>query len=65
MASIKLRIANLEQTCRVNDLRQLTDAERAVRVVHMLKNPEFNSAHESIVKLLRRAGIPNGYGATR
>lgn len=65
MASIKTRVACLEQASKVTVLRQLTDAERVVRVVHVLKNPELHLAHASIVKLLRRAGAPNGYGAIR
>jgi hypothetical protein len=45
MASIKTRVAGLEQASRATVRRQLTDAERAVRVTHILNNPDrrFNA----------------------
>ena len=55
MASIKTRIAGLEQASKVNVQRQLTDAERAVRVAYILNNPACSSMHAPLRKILKRA----------
>jgi hypothetical protein len=56
MTSIKSRIADLEQPSRVTARRQLTDAERAVRLVHILNNPARSDEHAPLKKLLNRSG---------
>ena len=55
MASIKTRIAGLEQASKVNVQRQLTDAERAVRVAYILNNPACSSMHTPLRKILKRS----------
>ena len=55
MASIKTRIAGLEQASKVNVQRQLTDAERAVRVAYILNNPACSSMHAPLRKILKRS----------
>lgn len=57
MASVKSRIANLEQSRRVTSQRQFTDAELAVRLVNILNNPERSSEHGPLRMLLKRPGI--------
>ena len=58
MASIKTRIAGLEQASKVNVQRQLTDAERAVRVAHILNNPECSAMYGQLVEFLKQtAGV--------
>ena len=55
MASIKTRVAGLEQAARATVRRQLTDAERAVRVVHILNHPESSPVYVPLRKFLNRA----------
>lgn len=55
MASIKTRVAGLEQASRATVRRQLTDAERAVRVVHILNHPETSPVYVPLRKFLNRA----------
>ena len=49
-----IHIANLEQSTREATCRQLTDAERAVRLVHILNNPERSAEHAPLRALLKR-----------
>ncbi len=55
MASIKTRIAGLEQARRSTVRRQLTDAERAVRVTHILNNPASSPMYEPLTEILKKA----------
>ena len=55
MASIRTRIPGLEQARKVNVQRQLTDAERAVRVAYILNNPACSSMHAPLRKILKRS----------
>ena len=55
MASIKPRVAGLEQAARATVRRQLTDAERAVRVTHILNHPESSPVYVPLRKFLNRA----------
>lgn len=55
MASLKTRVADLEQASRATMRRQLTDAERAVRVTHILNNSEAYPACEALRKFLKQA----------
>ena len=55
MASIKTRVAGLEQASRATVRRQLTDAERAVRVVHILNHPESSPVYVPLRRFLKRA----------
>ena len=55
MASIKTRVAGLEQANRATAQRQLTDAERAVRVAYILNNPACSSMHAPLRKILKRS----------
>ena len=57
MASIKTRIAGLEQASKVNVQRQLTDAERAVRMTHILNHPESSPVYGPLREFLKRSGI--------
>lgn len=57
MASIKTRVAGLEQASRATVQRQLTDAERAVRLTQILNNPESSSVYEPLRDLLKQAGV--------
>lgn len=57
MASIKSRIAGLEQASRVAVRRQLTDAERAVRLTHLLNHPESYPSHAPLTGILKRTLI--------
>ena len=54
MASIKTRIAGLEQASKVNVQRQLTDAERAVRMTHILNHPDSSPVYGPLRKFLIR-----------
>ena len=55
MASIKTRVAGLEQASRETVGRQLTDAERAVRVAHILNHPESSPVYVPLRRFLKRA----------
>lgn len=59
MASIKNRVVCLEQASKVAVQRQLTDAERAVRVAHILNNPECSPRYGPLVELLKQTAIKN------
>ena len=54
MASIKTRVADLEQASRATVRRQLTDAERAVRVTHILNNSASSPVYVPLRKFLIR-----------
>ena len=55
MASIKTRIAGLEQASRATAQRQLTDAERAVRMTHILNHPDSSPVYVPLRRFLKRA----------
>ncbi len=55
MASIKTRLALLEQASRATVRRQLTDAERAVRVTHILNNSASSPVYEPLTEILKKA----------
>ena len=57
MASIKNRVADLEQASRATVRRQLTDAERAVRLTHILKNPASSPVYVPLREFLKRVGV--------
>ena len=54
MASIKTRVAGLEQANRATVQRQLTDAERAVRMTHILNQPDSSPVYGPLRKFLIR-----------
>lgn len=56
MASIKTRVAGLEQASKVTVKRQLTDAERAVRLTHILNNPASSPVYGQLMKFLKILG---------
>ena len=53
MASINSRIADLERSGTATVRRELTDAERAVRLVHILNHPELLPVHVSLQAFLK------------
>ena len=55
MASIKTRVALLEQASRATVRRQLTDAERAVRVTHILNSSASSPVYEPLTEILKKA----------
>jgi len=55
MASLKTRVADLEQASRATVRRQLTDAERAVRMTHILNHPESSPVYVPLRRFLKRA----------
>ena len=55
MASIKTRVAGLEQANRATVQRQLTDAERAVRMTHILNHPESSPVYVPLRRFLKRS----------
>lgn len=57
MASIQTRIAGLEQASRATVRRQLTDADRAVRLTHILNDPESSPVYGRLREFLKRAGV--------
>ena len=57
MASIKTRLALLEQASRATVRRQLTDAERAVRVTHILNNSASSPVYEPLTEILKKAVV--------
>ncbi len=57
MASIKNRVADLEQASRATVRRQLTDAERAVRLTHILNNPASSPVDGPLREFLKRVGV--------
>ena len=57
MASIKTRVADLEQASRATVRHQLTDAERAVRMTHILNHPESSPVYGPLREFLKRSGI--------
>jgi hypothetical protein len=63
MTSIKTRVACLEQASKVTVQRQLTDAERAVRLTHILNNPEYSPMYGQLVEFLKRTAIHNSSSA--
>ena len=63
MASIKTRVAGLEQASKVTVQRQLTDAERAVRLTHILNNPESSPMYGPLVEFLKQTAIHNSSSA--
>ena len=63
MASIKTRVAGLEQASKVTVQRQLTDAERAVRLTHILNNPESSPMYGQLVEFLKQTAIHNSSSA--
>ena len=54
MASLKTRVADLEQASRATVRRQLTDAERAVRMTHILNHPDSSPVSGPLRKFLIR-----------
>lgn len=54
MASIESRIGALERCGRPLVQRQLTDTERAIRLIYILKNPALSALHAPLRKLLHR-----------
>lgn len=59
MASIKNRVAGLEEASRATVRRQLTDAERAVRLTHILNHPE-SPVYGQLTKFMKRALVNQG-----
>ena len=57
MASLKTRVADLEQASRATVRRQLTDAERAVRMTHILNHPESSPVYGQLTAFMKRALI--------
>lgn len=55
MASLKTRVADLEQASRATVRRQLTDAERAVRMTHILNHPDSSPVYVPLRRFLKRA----------
>ena len=55
MASIRTRITGLEQASKATVQRQLTDAERVVRLAHILNYPESSPVYVPLRKFLNRA----------
>ena len=55
MASLKTRVADLEQASRATVRRQLTDAERAVRMTHILNRPDSSPVYVPLRRFLKRA----------
>jgi len=55
MASLRTRVADLEQASRATVRRQLTDAERAVRMAHILNHPESSPVYVPLRRFLKRA----------
>ena len=55
MASLKTRVAGLEQASRATVRRQLTDAERAVRMTHILNHPDSSPVCVPLRRFLKRA----------
>ena len=55
MASLKTRVAGLEQASRATVRRQLTDAERAVRMTHILNHPDSAPVYVPLRRFLKRA----------
>jgi len=55
MASLKTRVAGLEQASRATVRRQLTDAERAVRMTHILNHPDSSPVYVPLRRFLKRA----------
>ena len=55
MASIKSRVVTLEQASKAAARRPLTDAELAVRLVHILNNPAYALLQGPIRKVLERS----------
>ena len=54
MASIRTRITGLEQASKATVQRQLTDAERVVRLAHILNYPESSPVYGPLRKFLIR-----------
>ena len=55
MASIRTRITGLEQASKATVQRQLTDAERVVRLAHILNYPESSPVYVPLRRFLKRA----------
>ena len=55
MASIKTRITGLEQASKATVQRQLTDAERVVRLAHILNYPDSSPVCVPLRRFLKRA----------
>ena len=55
MASIKTRITGLEQASKATVQRQLTDAERVVRLAHILNNPASSPMYGPLTEILKKA----------
>ena len=55
MASIKTRVAGMDQANRATVQRQLTDAERAVRMTHILNHPESSPVYVPLRMFLKSA----------
>lgn len=55
MASIKSRVNSLERSSKAKVLRVWTDAERAVRLFHILSNPERLPSHGPLIEILKQA----------
>lgn len=55
MASIKNRITSLELSRRQAPERSFTDMERAVRVTHMIRNPEQLPAAARLQEIIDKA----------
>ena len=59
MASLKTRVADLEQASRATVRRQLTDTERAVRLTHILNNPASSPLYGPLTEFMNRAVVNN------
>ena len=59
MASIKSRVASLEQTSGPTVRRKLTDAELAVRVTTILNNPASSPLYGPLTEFMNRAVVNN------
>lgn len=59
MASIKSRISVLEQSHTATTRRQWTDAELAVRLVHIFNDPGCSPLHAPLRALLHRTAVAN------
>ena len=55
MASIKTRVACLEQVSKATIHRPMSDVELAVRVTHILNNPESSPVYGQLTAFMKRA----------
>ena len=57
MATITTRVTCLQQASKGTVQRQLTDAERAVRLTHILNNPESPPMYGPLMGILKMAAV--------